>query len=72
MIENIFLDRLGGNPTNIHMIGIQKLNEIENKHNLVDIWRRTNPYKRHFTYHNADSTIHILNLCNKNNNYKNV
>ena len=46
---NIFLDRLGGNPTNIHTIATQKLNQIKNKHKLLDIWRKTNTYKRHFT-----------------------
>ena len=58
MIENIFLDKLGRNPNNIHTIGIQSLKCITNKHNLIDIWRKTNPYKRYFTYHNPNSTIH--------------
>ena len=40
MIENIFLDRLGGNPKNSHKIGIQTLHKIKNNHNLEDIWRR--------------------------------
>ena len=34
MIENEFLNRLGGNPNNSHTIGIQTLNKIKNNHNL--------------------------------------
>ena len=58
MIENLYLDRLGGNPNKTHTIGIQSLNKIKNNHNLEDIWRRKNPYKKHFTYHNAENSIH--------------
>lgn len=58
MIENIFHDRRGGNTTNAHMIGIRKLSQIKNKHNPVDLWGKSNPYKRHFTYHIGDNTIH--------------
>ena len=58
MVENIFLDRIGGNPNNTHTFGTQHLNCVKNKNKLIDIWRKTNPYKRHFTYHNANNTIH--------------
>ena len=58
IIENIFLDRLGGNPNNTYTIGIQNLYCIKNGHNLIDIWKKTTPYKRYFTYHNSDNTIH--------------
>lgn len=58
MIENIFLDKLGGNTSNVHLIGLNELTKIKNKHKLVDIWRKNNPSKRNFTYHNADNTIH--------------
>lgn len=58
MVENLFLDRLGGNPSKTHMIGFQKLNESKTKHKLVDIWRKINSHKRLFTYHNADKTTH--------------
>ena len=57
MTENIFLDRIGGNPNNTHTLGIQDLNCIKNKNKLIDIWK-PNPYKRYFTYHNANNTIH--------------
>ena len=58
MIENIFLDKLGGNTSNVHLIGLNELTKIKNKHKLVDIWRKNNPSKRNLTYHNADNTIH--------------
>ena len=58
MIEDFFLDKLGGNKSSIHTIGLEKINKIKNKHNLIDIWRKTNPTKNFFTYHNPDKTIH--------------
>ena len=58
MIKDIFLDKLGGNTSNTHLVGLNKLAEIKNEHKLVDIWRKTNPSKRHFTYHYSDKTIH--------------
>ena len=58
MIENIFLDRIGGNPNDMHTFGIQVLNCIKNKYKLIDISRKRNPYKRYFTYHNSNNTIH--------------
>lgn len=58
IIENIFLDRLGGNPNNTYTIGIQNLYCIKNGHNLIDIRKKTTPYKRYFTYHNSDNTIY--------------
>ena len=58
MIEVFFLDKLGGNKSSIHVIGLEKITQIKNKHNLVDIWRKIHPFKRLFTYHNPDKTIH--------------
>ena len=52
MIEDILLDKIGGNTSSIHQIGLKKLTELRNVHNLVDIWWKTNPSKRPFTYHN--------------------
>ena len=49
MIDDFFLDKLGGNKSSIHVIGLEKITEIKNKHNLVDIWRKINPSKRLFT-----------------------
>ena len=45
MIENIPLDRLGGNPSNVYLIGLEKLNDIKNKHKLDHIWRKYNYIK---------------------------
>ena len=58
MVENLFLDRKGGNPTNINQLGLQNLNRIKNTHNMIDIWQKSNPYKRNFSYHNSDNSIH--------------
>ena len=58
MIENISLDRLGGNPNKTHTIGLENLEKIKNKLNLIDTWRKNNPFQKLFTYHNGDKTIH--------------
>ena len=58
MIEDQFLDKLGGNINNTHLIDKTKTTEIKNEHNLVDIWRKNNPFKRLFTYHNHVNTTH--------------
>lgn len=60
IIENLFFNKLEGNPSNTHMIGLQKLNESKTKHNLADLWQKVNPHKRLFTYHNSDKTIHRI------------
>ena len=38
MLENLFLDRKRRNPTNIHQLGLQNLNNSKNTHNMIDIW----------------------------------
>ena len=58
MLEDILLDKLGSNTSNTHLIGLDILTEIKNKNNLVDIWRKINPAKSLFKYHNPDKTIH--------------
>ena len=58
MIENLFLDRIGGNPNKTHTIGFETFKTVKNKLNLIDIWRKKNPFQKSFTYHNADNTIH--------------
>ena len=58
MVENLFLDRQRGNPSNTHLLGLENLNKHKQQHNLTDIWRKHNPHTRHFTYHNAGNTIH--------------
>ena len=49
MLEDILLDKIGGNTSNTHLIGLSTLTEIKNQNNLIDIWRKINPDKRLFT-----------------------
>ena len=58
MIENTFLDMTGGNPNKTHTIGLETLKTVKNKLNLIDIWRKNNPFQKRFTYNNGDNTIH--------------
>ena len=37
MMEDIFLDKIGGNTSSIHQIGLNKLTDLKNAHNLVVI-----------------------------------
>ena len=57
MIENTSLDKLGGNASNTHLIGLDHLTKIKKQHNLIDIWRKHNPFKRTFTYHNHNNRV---------------
>ena len=57
MAEKLFLNRKGGNPRNIDQLRLQNLNKIKNTH-MIDIWQKSNPYKRNFSYHNSDNSIH--------------
>ena len=58
MLEHIFLDKLGGNTSNTHLIGLGIITEIKNQNNFIDIWRKINQDKRLFTYHNSNQAIH--------------
>ena len=58
MLEDIFLDKLGGIKSNTHLTGLDIITEIKNQNNLIDICRKINPHKRFFTYHNLNKTIH--------------
>ena len=58
MVEDPLLDRYGGNPNTTHTLGINHLTKIKQKYNLTDIWRKENPDKRLFTYHNKNQQIH--------------
>ena len=40
MIENLFLDRIGGNPNKTHTIGFETFKTVKNKLNLIDTWRK--------------------------------
>ena len=58
MVEDLLLDRQGGNPNNTHMLGLDHLSKIKQTNNLIDIWRKENPDKRIFTFHNKNQQIH--------------
>ena len=58
MIENLFLDRIGGNPNKTHTIGSETFKTVKIKLNLIDIWRKNNPLQKSYTYHNPENTIH--------------
>ena len=58
MVEDIYLDRQGGTPSNTHLLGITHLQNIKGKHSLQDTWRKKKHTKIAFTYHNYNQTIH--------------
>lgn len=53
MVEDLFLDKLGGNLSNTNHIGLQQLHKNTITHILIDIWRKNNTKK---TY------LHIITL----------
>ena len=57
MVEDILLDRKGGNPNNTHILGLDHLTKIKQTNNLTDIWRKENPDKGLFTFHNKNQQI---------------
>ena len=58
MIENTLIDRTGRNPNKTHTIGSETVKIVKSKLNLIDIWRKNNPFQKSFTYLNTDSTVH--------------
>ena len=68
MVEDLLLDRQGGNPNNTHMLGSNYLTKIKQTNNLIDIWRKENPDKTLFTFHNKRQKIHsrIDRICIQN------
>ena len=58
MVEDIYLDRQGGIPSNSHLLGLKHLQKITQKYNLKDTWRKKKHTKRSFTYHNYNYAIH--------------
>lgn len=59
MVEDLLLDRPGGNPSNSHLLGLdylQKINKQKNK--VIDPWRKQHPNLRQFTFHNFNKLIH--------------
>ena len=52
IVKDLTMDKQGGNPNRQHQYGIEKLNEINQNYNLIDIWRTQNKFKMQFTYEN--------------------
>ena len=52
MVENLTMDRQGGNPNRQHLYGLEELNEIKQNCNLIDIWRTQHNFQTKFTYEN--------------------
>ena len=65
MVENLTMDRQGGNPNRQHLYGLEELNEIKQNCNLTDIWRTQNKFKMKFTYENGilDFKSRIWTVC---------
>ena len=57
MVEDLLLDRQGGNPNTTHTLGLNSLTKTKQKYNLTDIWWKENPDKKLFTYHNKFQQI---------------
>ena len=57
MVKDLYLHRQGGKPNNTHLLGLDHLMEIKQNSNLVDIWRKQNPNKKQFTFHNYNNSI---------------
>ena len=52
MVEHPFVDRLGGNIRLVnHTYGRDELQRFLKRHQLLDVWRKSNPSKREFTWH---------------------
>ena len=57
------------------MLGLDYLKEIKQKNNLIDIWRKENPNKRLFTFHNHNQPIQSRRdkfYINKNQKIKSI
>ena len=52
MVENLTMDRQGGNPNRQHLYGLEELSEIKQNCNLIDIWRTQNSFQTKFAYEN--------------------
>ena len=50
MVENLTMDRQGGNPNRQHLYRSEQLNEIKQYCNLIDIWRTQKKFKTKYTY----------------------
>ncbi len=58
MVENLKMDRMGGNPIKRHTYGLDVLKNLKQAFDLVDVWRSQHPHKKEFTWHSPDQKIH--------------
>ena len=43
MVEDLLLNRPGGNSSNMHKLGLDHLNKVKQTNDLVHIWQKKNP-----------------------------
>ena len=57
MVEDIKMDRYGGNPREKHTWGLATLNTLKRETNVVDIWRQLYPKRKEFTWHSLYDNV---------------
>ena len=57
MVQDLSLDREGGNPRSLHTYGNDALEKFVEKHALCDLWRHLHPTEKRFTW--ATKTMDI-------------
>ena len=57
IVEDLFLDRQGGTPSNSHLLGLI-VTKIKQKYDPKDTWCKNIYTKRSFTCHNYNYSIH--------------
>ena len=57
MVEDLALDRQGGNPRSLHTYGWSTLEKFLSKHSLCDIWRTRNPNISRYSWSNDTMDI---------------
>ncbi len=57
MVEDISMDRQGGNTKPYHSYGSANLSELKENCEVTDIWRHIHPNKKEFTWMNYDGSI---------------
>ena len=57
MVEDVNIDRRGGTLSASHQRGLTELDKLKDDHQLIDIWRTQNKYKREYTWKSKDGKI---------------
>ena len=57
MVEDVNIDRRGGTLSASHRIGLTELDKLKDDHQLIDIWRTQNKYKREYTWKSKEGKI---------------